>query len=648
MSLGSLLLGATLCQLAAMAFSRTPKIWRLVTLAGTALTLAAAIAGLLRGTPWDWHGGFTLGGEPLHFLLDGLSAFFLALLALIGGAGAVYAGEYWADSAHPRSARVGRFWWSILLLSLGVVLVSSHGLQFLFGWELFTVAAYFLITLDRQPREVRSAGWLYLNASHVGTVCLFAFFAALAAATGSWELGPMTGRPELAPLFWLALVGFGLKSGMFPLHVWLPSAHANAPSHVSAILSGVMLKMGVYGLVRICSLISQFPAWWGWLLVSLGGASAIVAIAFAAAQHDYKRLLAYSSIENIGVITLGLGASMVGRAVGDDALATLALAGALLHVWNHALFKPLLFFVAGSVLHATGTRRIDLLGGLAKTMPRTAALAGLGCIAICALPPLNGFAGEWLIYKGLLGTPVGGRTLVDAGRAASVIALALTGGLATVAFVRFFAAVFLGAPRTELAQQAHESPLPMLVPAAIAAMLCVAIGLLAAAIVPLLGHALRIAGGPAADRALRSGVLAPLTPIGVISAGLLVAGAGAALGFNRWKVARGAPRTVTWDCGYARPSARMQYGESSLGQMIAALFSWILAPRRRGTPLRGLFPVEASFQTETPDAVLDRGVQPGLQGLAWLVMRLRLLQRGKVQVYMLYIFLVVLVLLVLV
>ena len=210
-------------------------------------------------------------------------------MAVVGGAGAAYSREYWAERAHPVSASAGRWWWSALLLCMGLVLLCSNGLHFLIAWELFASSAYFLITLDGQRREVRAAGWLYLAASHAGTLALFAFFSLLAARTGSWDLGPMREQAGLAPLFWLALFGFGVKAGMFPLHIWLPSAHANAPSHVSAIMSGVAIKMGIYGIVRFSGWLPAPPSA-GWVVTALGVVSAVLGVAFALGQHDLKRL----------------------------------------------------------------------------------------------------------------------------------------------------------------------------------------------------------------------------------------------------------------------------------------------------------------------------------------------------------------------
>lgn len=398
---GELVLCAALALAAgAAAGPRFPRASLGLNLLGSLSGFAAALGVLLTATAWEWRAGFTVGGEPVHLRLDGISAIFLALLCMVGGCGAAYAHEYWSDRQYPASAPRGRAWWCGLMLSMGLVLLASNGLHFLIGWELFTVCAYFLITLDRQRAEVRAAGWLYLAASHFGTVWLFAFFCGIGNHTGSWDLGPMRDQQALAPLFWLALVGFGVKAGVFPVHVWLPSAHANAPSHVSAILSGVAVKMGIYGLVRFTGWM-PVPESAGWVVLGLGAASAVLGIAFAIAQNDLKRLLAYCSVENVGVILIGLGGAMMASAQGDAPWGRLALAGALLHVWNHGLFKSMLFLGAGSVLHATGTRELSRLGGLWRNMPWTAGIFGLGCLAVAGLPPLNGFVSEWLIYLGL-------------------------------------------------------------------------------------------------------------------------------------------------------------------------------------------------------------------------------------------------------
>ena len=607
-----------------------PRVWLTTTLAGLTMALVAAVTVLLGGADWDWHSRFLVGGEPLHLRLDGLSAFFLVLLCVVGGAGAVYAREYWPDTAHPRSARTGRVWWSVMLLSLGFVLLASNGLHFLIAWELFTLSAYFLITVNRQRREVRAAGWLYLGASHAATLTLFAFFTLLAACTGSWELGPMHDHPELAPLFWLALFGFGVKAGLFPLHIWLPSAHANAPSHVSAMLSGVTIKMGIYGLVRFSGWL-PLPDGAGWVVAALGVTSAVLGVAFALGQHDLKRLLAYHSVENIGIILIGLGFALVAVQQGNSTWGRLALAGALLHVWNHGLFKALLFFGAGSVLHATGTREMSQLGGLWRAMPWTAGLFALGAAAISGLPPLNGFVSEWLVYLGLFDATLSHGPSAWAAIPAAIL-LGVTGALALACFTKVCGVVFLGAPRSSAAEHAHESGPAMRGSMLVLGATCVAIGLAPVVFWPAVVRAMAV-WNPA-----WAGAETPvaLSALGVFHVVLAVV----ALALTGWlwrRVRRGGlSRALTWDCGYALPTARMQYTAGSFAGIITEWFAWILRPERHQQLPENYFPVQARHAEHTPETVLEKIIEPA----AVLVMRVtavaRSLQHGRAQAYLLY------------
>ena len=289
----------------------------------------------------------------------------------------------------------------------------------------------------------------------------------------------------------LALIGFGFKAGLMPLHVWLPGAHANAPSHVSAVMSGVMLKMGVYGIVRMTALLPVTAVWWGGTLLAVGAITGVAGIAFAIGQHDLKRLLAYSSIENIGIIAMGLGLALLGRSQNRPDWVMLGLGGALLHVWNHGLFKSLLFFNAGAIIHAAHTRDMDRMGGLAKRMPRAMALFVVGAVAICALPPLNGFASEWLLYIGLFRTlGLGGEPGFPAAAMAAV-SLAMIGALAVACFVKLFGTVFLGSPRGETADHAHDPSASMMIPMIVLAAGCVCIGLFPMIATGLLENAVR-------------------------------------------------------------------------------------------------------------------------------------------------------------
>jgi len=632
MTSGFLLLIAAMGMLVGILGGRfSPRLWLWATLIGGFAALFAAVQVLAGGPEWNWRSDLIVCGEPLHLRLDGVSSVFIALLSVLGGAGAVYSREYWTDGAHPRSARAGRAWWSAQLLSLGLVLLSSNGLHFLIAWEVFAVSSYFLITLDRQRSEGRRAGWLYLAASHVAALFLFAFFATLAARTGGWDLGPMRDRSDLAPLFWLALVGFGIKAGMFPLHVWLPSAHANAPSHVSAIMSGATIKVGIYGLVRFSGWLAV-PAAAGWVVAVLGVVSAVLGVAFALGQHDLKRLLAYHSIENIGIILIGLGFALIAEGHGNAAWGRLALAGGLLHVWNHGLFKSLLFLAAGSVVHATGTREMSLLGGLWRVMPWTAGLFALGAAAICGLPPLNGFVSEWLVYLGLFDAlnSHSGAALVAV---PAVVLLAMTGALALACFVKAGGVVFLGAARTDASARAHEcGPLMRGSMLALAGS-CVAIGLAPVVFWPAVARAAS-SWNPA-----WGGLEAPasLGAIGLSNAALMLIGILAATLLWRRTRQNGLRRAPTWDCGYAAPSARMQYTAGSFAGIITEWFSWILRPHRSRRPPEGPFPAHAAFEEHTPETVLERVVEPVGAVVLQLSALARRLQHGRLQAYLFYI-----------
>ncbi len=627
-----LLVGAALAMLASLPASRRfPRLWLLLVLGGAVCALGAAGTVLGGGPDGDWLAAFPICGEAAHFRLDPLGAVFLALLGVIGGCAAVYAREYWSDRAHPRSARAGRLWMSVLLSSTGLVLLSANGLHFLLGWEVFALSGYFLITLDRSRRDVRAAGWLYLAASHAGTLCLFAFFALLAARTGSWELGPVRDHPGLAPLFWLALVGFGLKAGLFPLHIWLPSAHANAPSHVSALLSGMALKVGIYGLVRFSGWL-PVPAGAGWVVAGLGATSAVLGVAFALGQHDLKRLLAYHSVENIGIILLGLGFALLAVTSGHPLWGQLALAGALLHVWNHGLFKSLLFLGAGSVLHATGTREMSRLGGLWRAMPWTTGLFALGAAAISGLPPLNGFISEWLVYLGLFDA-LNARGPAALGAVAAVVLLAMTGALALACFTKVCGVVFLGAPRSAAVRRAHECGPAMRAPMLVLAAACVAIGLAPAAVWPALMRA-----AAAWDPAWPASAPPPsLRALGTANLAFTLLAVLAAVGLWRLTQRRGLRRAPTWDCGYAAPTARMQYTAGSFAGTIVGWFSWILRPQRHEHRPDGVFPRNAASEEHTPEVVLERVIAP----VGSLVMRVALaarrLQHGRIQAYLLYV-----------
>ncbi len=623
--------GSLACLCLAILSGRFPRLWLALVLSGAGCALISAAQVLGDAGNWAWEASFTLGCQTPQFLVDGISALFLVPVSVIGGLSAVYSREYWSDHHHPDSAPRGRSWSAALILGMILVLSLANGLHFLLAWEIFAISAYFLITLDNTAPETRKAGWLYLAASHAGTMILFAFFSAVAARTGSWALGPMRDQAALAPLFWLALCGFGVKAGLFPLHVWLPSAHANAPSHVSALMSAVAIKMGVYGIVRFSAWL-PLPPGAGWVVLGLGAMSALLGIAFAMAQNDFKRLLAYCSVENIGIILTGLGLAILAMANGQAAWGRVALCGTLLHVWNHSLFKSLLFLGAGSVLHATGTRDMSRLGGLWRFLPWTASLFALGSAAVSGLPPLNGFVSEWMIYLGLI-RAVAAKGPVSGAIVPSVIVLAAAGALALAAFAKAVAIIFLGAPRTRRTAPVQECGWGMRAPMLVLAGLMLWVGLFPA-----------MALGPAAIAATAwnpgwsGNVDIPVFHLGSLHL-LLACGLLAAAYVVLRKVSRNGLRdSLTWDCGYAAPTTHMQYTSGSFAGIVTRWFAWILRPARLVRKVRGQFPEKALYLERTPETVLEYCIHPLGRGVGLLAEGAKKMQHGRLHLYILYVF----------
>lgn len=575
--------------------------------------------------------------------VDPLSGFFLIPVFLIGGLGALYALGYWPQERHPRSGKRLRFFWGILVAGMAFLLVSRHALSFLLGWECMALAAYFLIAVEDHRQENRRAAWIYLILTHFSSLALFGLFALWHHLTGSYLMAPLTvgtiTTPMLNICMLLILCGFGTKAGIMPLHFWLPGAHSTAPSHVSAIMSGVVLKMGVYGIIRFSSLLPPAPPAWGALLLVLGIVSGTLGILFAIAQQNLKRLLAYSSVENIGIISIGIGLAMIGRSQAQPTWVVLGLAGALLHTWNHSLFKSLLFLGAGAILRTTHTRDIDRLGGLAKSMPHTAALFLVGSIAICALPPLNGFASELLIYLGLFKSVMleGSNMLVPL---FGVPALAMIGALALACFVKIYSMIFLGEGRTRRARQAGEAPLLMRLPMTILAAACLLLGLLPwLAIAPL--NRIIAPWLPNSAAAYTLLAQAPLDVISAIAIVTLLCTIGVLYLFTRTHAQ--ARTSVTWDCGYAAPTPRIQYTGTSFAQMITALFHGILKPHRHTPDTSPLFPRPERAHTRVDEAVLDRILMPVSHRLENWFAWFHRFQRGLTQHYVLYILIILLI-----
>lgn len=580
--------------------------------------------------------------------LDPLSAIFALPVLLLPALAAIYGIGSLAGQDDDGERRGGSLWFFYCLLSAAMLLVTlaRNGLLFLVAWEVMSVASYFLVVHDDEREEVRQAGYTYLVATHLGTAFLLAYFALWGGFTGSLDFLASSAAVDPARaslLFLLALVGFGTKAGLMPLHVWMPEAYPAAPSHVAAVMSGVMINMGLYGLFRTIALVGHPQEWWAWLLIAIGCLSAILGILLALAQQDLKRLLAYSSVENAGIITLGLGIGLLGLQIrhpaSSAAITALGFGGALLHIWNHTLMKSLLFLGAGAVLHGAGTRQLDRLGGLFKRMPWTGSCFLIAAVAICGLPPLCGFMSEFLIYLGAFQDDVSEGTAHAVPSLAIIGSLALAGGLAAYAFTKAFGIAFLGEPRSAEAAAAEEANGWMRVPQVVLAAGCVALGLSAGRVAPYLAPAVAQMGSlPETAAAAALGDVAGLVTTIACLAGVLAGGVlllailrGSLLG------AREVGETGTWDCGFAAPTVRMQYTATSFAQPAMELFSLAVRSQIALAPPEGLFPQAASFAARTPDAVQAGVIEPAWEQFSGALSWLRWVQHGQLHLYVLYV-----------
>jgi hydrogenase-4 component B len=608
-------------------------LYRSLVLLGCALAAAAPIGVLITGRSVTLAIPATTPGGAWIVGVDALSAVFLLVILAIGAACATYGVGYIARTHAANASRFAHLAFAVLVASIALVVVAQSVVLFLVAWELMAISSYVLIVTDYERADVRRAGLIYLVATHTATLALFAMFAAWIGDGGDWSFAelaratPLLGAGAQSAIPALALVGFGFKAGVVPLHIWLPPAHAAAPSHVSALMSGVVIKTGVYGLLRVVIMLGGAPAWWGWTILALGCVSAVLGVLWALAQHDIKRLLAYHSVENIGIILIGIGLGVLGVAYAMPVVATLGFGGAILHTVNHALFKSVLFLGAGSVYCATGTRDIDSMGGLAQRMPATWFAFLVGAAAIVGLPPLNGFVSEWVIYQGLFtgaGAPGGWRFA-----AAAVAALALTGALALACFVKVAGIAFLGTPRTPAAGAAREVDAGMLAPAWTLAAACITLGLVPMTGLMVVGAATdELAGAPQA-RALTHFVSADAWTVTLFAA--LLVGVTSALWLARRALLRSkvTRHEVTWACGYPATDMRTQYTGSSFAAPLLSVFGRVSGVQAHG--------VGIVRRTHATDLVLDGVVEPAWRALGRATARLRPLQHGRLHIYLLYV-----------
>jgi len=624
---------------------------------GVVLGCLAGLVGLLSG-PFAGQVSLTLPwGLPMGALalgLDPVSRLFLLPVFVLGAACAV-SGAANLGGEHAAKSRLGPHWffYSLLLAGLTLVMLARDAVLFLIAWELMSLAPFFLIAHHDDEAEVREASWVYLAAAHLGAVCLIAFFAlfwAQAGGSGFETLARAATAGHLATpvlLFVLALIGFGAKAGFVPFHVWLPEAHPAAPSHVSAVLSGAMINAGLYGLWRTLELLAPAAPWQGWVLLCLGLGTAVAGILQGLAQGHLKRLLAYSSVENMGLVLTGLGLGCVGRQAGLPAVAALGLAGALFHVLSHAALKGLLFLCAGEVLHAVHTVRFALLGGLGKRLPVVGAACALGATGIAGLPPLAGFAGELTLALAMLqGLELPG-LLPRVGMAAALATLAAVGGFALAALAKAYGLTFLGEPRTPAAAKAQQPGWLALAPIVALAGCCLAMGLGAPWLFVLVAKAALTFPGLDPSIARDALYTAQGMQWGVLAVSCLLLGLVGLLLFLRARLLSSGRvrREATWGCGYTAPSARIQYGPASFVEPTAKVLGTVMGLSRRLDMDPGYFPARASLHVAAPDRLRVSFFTPAFEYVARVCDALKVVQHGRVHLYILYVLATVVLLL---
>ncbi len=547
------------------------KVW-----VATGIISVAAVAAIALAVVAFMHGEVELlrfattffGNESL--VVDRLSSLFLVIIAIASITTVLYSKGYVEGYMKRFSeTHISLHYTSLVLLvvSMMFVVMSSGGFSFLFAWELMTIASFMLILFEANRHEVRRAALNYLVMMHIGFIFLVIGFVLLHNVTGTSDFSAVEHYFKVAkplPLFVIFLIGFGMKAGLFPMHIWLPEAHPAAPSHVSAIMSGVMIKTGVYGIIRMMQAIDRnvellFTI--GLIILLAGIITGLWGVILAAMQNDIKRLLAYSSIENIGVILIGLGIAAVGHAAGSNLIGMCGMCGALLHIVNHSLFKSMLFLSAGNIYSRMHTTAMNQMGGLAKHMPITAILMLFATVAICALPPLNGFVSELLIYIGMFnGVSDGHEVLYSIG---GIIALSLIGGIVVLAFTKLYGVVFLGSPRSTHVAESIEVDNLRIAAMAIPAVVILFIGLLPQyAIIPIANIASAVTGGDTSMVAVE--YFAPtLRTLSYISFALIAVIISLYLLKRRAQSKRVVTEGPTWGCGFTATNIRMQYtGES--------------------------------------------------------------------------------------
>ena len=615
---------------------------------GSVFGFLSAVNVLVSRIHSDYRSNFKMPVGEFYVGMDLLSAFFLLTITILFFLAGVYGYSY-LKNYQKKNLSVHYALYHLAFISLMLVVTAKNAVLFLIAWEMVTISSYFLIIFHDEEKTVQRAGYLFLIAAHTGTFCLWMMFLLMGQHTGSMNFDQMMSAsfplPLAGLLFILGIIGFGVKTGFMPLHIWLPHAHPAAPSHISAVLSGVMIKMGIYGLLRIILIIKDFPEWCAMVLLLVGMISGVGGVLYALGQHEIKKLLAYHSIENIGIITLGMGIGLWGQIYHNELIALIGYSGALLHVFNHAIFKGLLFLSAGSVIRSTHTGEIDQMGGLLKCLPWTGHLFLIGSLSICGLPLFNGFISEWLVFRALFEGMFHFKMNALVFISLAITSLALIGGLAAACFAKAFGVIFLGNSRSVDNVHLKEnfslcSPMVML------AGICLWVGLFPGILLSFaLGAAAIISSVPISP--MTDGII--ITPLltTVLVLLILLTIIAVLILFKRMAM-KFLPieRTQTWGCGYSMPTSRMQYTAGSFAEPILRIFRNVLGFHVKGRKPTGYFPKEGKVSSHVIEASEDFIFRPVFQFIKSLSEKLKIIQYGYTQLYLLYIFIFLLILLI--
>ena len=629
--------------------------------------LIAVIAGvwsMISGTPESVTLLIGLPDLPFHLRLDPLSGFFLVVIGLLGFFVSIYSAGYCQIFLTHRSVTRLIIFYCLFIMGMFLVVLADDAFIFLTAWEIMAASSYFLVMYEDEQAENRKAAFLYLVVAHIGAIAILLSFGLMAGLSTGFEgfngytFDAM--RQAKFPAEWasvaflLAFFGFGAKAGIIPLHVWLPEAHPVAPSNVSALMSGVMLKTAIYGIVRVTfDLIRDFPWWWGVIVLSFGLISAIMGVLYALMQHDLKRLLAYHSVENIGIILIGIGLAMIFTSYHLPVLASLALIAGLYHTLNHAIFKGLLFMGAGAVLHSTHKKNMEEMGGLIHKMPWTAALFLVGCVSISALPPFNGFVSEWLTFQAFLLSPSLQGHFLNLLIPLAAAILALTGALAAACFVKAFGVTFLGHWRGHHNPHIHEVGWLMRIGMILPAIMCLILGIMPTMVIQWLNVLpATLIGASIAPTAGSFGWLW-LTPIscqrasysGCIVFGFLCVFIGMTYLFLHIHK-RAIHRAPLWDCGFEKIIPRMQYTATAFSMPIRRIFGFLFNIREEvmTTTLKG-GGHGLHYRLRIRDRFWDWIYKPIIEGSFWVSRKFGKLQHGNIQFYLIYSFVTIIVLL---